>query len=304
MATQQAELVTEQAELPQTELIEKLTCLEFETSQLNRAYQLWRPYVEQEAAPDWMAAAVRITFDALIKFYLDVASTILPDVPHMLSAQNVAQFESAACEISDFCEEESTTAEPSPELLPMTEPDWPWPEMPLAISPPSTGDAISEQPAIAIQHVQREENGTIAEPSPELLPMPEPDWAGREMPVAIFPPSTGDEISEQFAIQQVQQEAESMAARPSPKLLPMPESDLARPETPVAILPPSTGERVLQKSAIQKVQPQEEAGTEPEAIHSLATLAKWLQGSSTGIFFFIPPGAMGRLLRASVTILI
>src|SRR5262249_52423813 len=31
-------------------------------------------------------------------------------------------------------------------------------------------------------------------------------------------------------------------------------------------------------------------------------LGKWLQGSSTGIFFFLPPGAIGRLVRGSVVI--
>src|SRR5262249_19730487 len=176
-----------------TELTEKLNCLEFETSELNRAYQLWRPYVEQETAPDWMAAAISITYSALIKFYLDAALIILPDVPHTFSARNLAQPEAADCEISDILEEEGTTALSSPELPSMTEPDWAGPEMLVAISPPSTGDAISELRAIARQQIQQEEDESrIAELSPELLAMTEPDWAAPEMPVVISSPSTGD----------------------------------------------------------------------------------------------------------------
>lgn len=60
----------------QTELIEKLNCLEFETSQLNHAYQLWRSDVEHGTAPEWMAEAIRITYDALITFFLDTASVL------------------------------------------------------------------------------------------------------------------------------------------------------------------------------------------------------------------------------------
>ncbi len=279
MATAQTELTT-----AQTELIEKLNCLEFETSQLIRAYQLWRSYVEQGKAPDWMAAAIRITYDDLIKFCLGTVSTFPADVPHAFSARHLAQLE--AGEISGILREESTTAhpklrntgaargpraEPSPELLPKTEPDWSGPEMPVATSPPSTGDTISEQPAIQqgqekcncrecarareeeagaeISGIWGEESTTAhpklrntgaareprAEPSPELLPVTEPDWSGPEMPVAISPPSTGDTISEQPASQQGRQE--------------------------------------------------EEAGAELAAIHIPATLANWLQGASTGRLF-------------------
>jgi hypothetical protein len=60
----------------QTELIEKLNCLEFEISQLNHAYQQWRRYVEQGTAPDWMAAAIKITYNALITFYMDTVSAL------------------------------------------------------------------------------------------------------------------------------------------------------------------------------------------------------------------------------------
>src|SRR5262249_9283953 len=133
----------------QTELIEELNCLGFETSQLNQAYQLWRSSVEHGTAPDWMAAAIRITYDALTKFHLDTVLAILPDVSRAHSARQLAQLEDDACEISGILEEESTTTEPASELLPSellppeivppgslptTEPDWAEPEMPLAIS--------------------------------------------------------------------------------------------------------------------------------------------------------------------------
>jgi Cohesin domain len=229
-------MTTEQT-TEQTELIEKLNCLEFETSQLNHAYQLWRSNVEQGTAPDWMAAAIRITYDALIAFCLDTASALaldtsradeigcyarngeiapslrhalpaednttalclrhgqrlqrdgaetdppgsltalidgslaltpvrqqsrivgvltLADIPHAFSARYLAQLEAAACEISSILVEESTTAEPYPELLPITEPDWSGPHMPVAISPPSTSDVISELPAIEQSHAHAE----------------------------------------------------------------------------------------------------------------------------------------------------
>lgn len=240
----------------QTELIEKLNCLEFETSQLSHAYQLWRSYVEQGTAPDWMAAAIRITYDALIRFCLDAVSALaqdtshadeiecdarsgetapplghallaedsmtavclhhgqrlqcndpetdppvrltalvdrsrvlttvrqqnrivgmlaLADVPRAFSARHLAQLEAAACEISGILVEESTTEKPSPELLPMTESDWSGPEMPVAISPPSTGDAISEQPAIQ-QSQQEEEAGAEPAAIHSLATLRLPNW--------------------------------------------------------------------------------------------------------------------------------
>jgi hypothetical protein len=229
----------------QTELIEKLVCLEFETAQLNQAYQQWRSCIEQGTAPDWMAAAIRVTYAALITCCLDTVSTLSPDashgdeierdgrsdetalppktalvaedsmtalclhqgqrlqcddaetdppvrvtalvegslvltplrqqnrivgmlaladVPHASSTTHLAQLEAAVCEIPGFLGEESTTAEPSLQLLPMTEPDWSGPEIPVAISPPSTGNAISEQQAIQQGQQDEEaeaEQGTI-----------------------------------------------------------------------------------------------------------------------------------------------
>src|SRR5215831_17498971 len=58
----------------QTDLIEKLDCLEFETSQLSHAYHQWKSQVEQGTAPDWMVAAIRVTYDALITVFLHAAS--------------------------------------------------------------------------------------------------------------------------------------------------------------------------------------------------------------------------------------
>src|SRR5215472_10518559 len=102
--TEQTELTTEQ-----TELLEKLNCLEFETSQLNRAYQRWRSCVEPGSAPDWMAAAIRITYDALIMFCMEVSS-ILAGVPHSFSGRHLSQLDAAAaCEISGAVGGESTT---------------------------------------------------------------------------------------------------------------------------------------------------------------------------------------------------
>jgi hypothetical protein len=121
MPTEHTELTTEQ-----TELIEKLNCLEFETSQLNRAYQLWKSYVEHGKTPDWMTAAIRITYDDLIRSCLDTL-TNPADAPKAFSAEQLAQLEAAARQISGILGGQSTTAEQPPELLPMTEPEWPGP---------------------------------------------------------------------------------------------------------------------------------------------------------------------------------
>src|SRR5215471_3518608 len=156
--TEQTELTTEQSEL-----IEKLNCLEFETSQLNRAYQLWKSYVENGKTPDWMTAAIRITYNDMIRSCLDTVLTIPADVPKAFSADQLAQLEAAARQISGILGGQNTTAEQPPELLPTTEPEWSGPtpqhaktgrawdpgsEMPGAISPTSNGHAISEQPDI------------------------------------------------------------------------------------------------------------------------------------------------------------
>src|SRR5262245_5102963 len=202
--TEQTVLTTEQ-----TELIEKLNCLEFETSQLNRAYQLWKSCVEHGKTPDWMNAAIRITYNDMIRSCLDTVLTIPADVPKAFSAEQLAQLEAAARQISGILGGQSTTTEQPPELLPMTEPDWsgPPPEhaktgragdavpgMPIDISPTSNGNAMSEQPAI--QQSQQEEerlrqlwakalvyettapSSEVLPPSPESSPMTEPDWSG------------------------------------------------------------------------------------------------------------------------------
>src|SRR5215472_3974172 len=121
MTTAQAEAQTEsttaQTELTteQTELLEKLTCLEFETGQLNRAYQLWRSYVEKGTTPDWMAAAIRISYDTLMTFCVDTVSTFPTDVPHEFSAKHLSQLGPPACEVSGISGEEGT-ATPHAEL--------------------------------------------------------------------------------------------------------------------------------------------------------------------------------------------
>ena len=223
----------------QIELMEKLNCLEFETAQLNHAYQLWKSDVEQGTAPDWMIAAIRATYDALITFCLDTASALaasqgnedesvsgddttfplrralpagdsitasrsrhsrqlryddadpdpgtrstalvdgslalnplrqsrimgmltLAEVPRVFSANQLAQLESAACEISGVLGEETSTAEPYPELLPVTRPAWSRPELSVIISAPSARDAVPEQPVI---QQGQPENKTEAEPA-------------------------------------------------------------------------------------------------------------------------------------------
>src|SRR5262245_39572988 len=114
----QTELTVEQ-----NELIEKLNCLEFETSQLNHAYQLWRSYVEQGTVPDWMASTRSEERRVGKTVGLEV-STIIDDVTQAFSAKHLTQLGTAVCEISGTSGEESTTAEPSPESLAMTDPDW------------------------------------------------------------------------------------------------------------------------------------------------------------------------------------
>jgi hypothetical protein len=331
---------SEQIELTaeQTELIEKLDCLEFESSQLSRAYQLWTSYVEQGTAPDWMAVAIWVTYDALIKFCLEV-STILADGPHAFSVRRLARLEAVRCETSGIFGEEGTTPEPPPELLPTTQPDWSAPEMPVALVPASTGETSSELLVIPQGQQEEEADGphassarllaqlraaacstsgsfaeeedTTSESSPELLPMTEPDWSGPEMPADIFPPSTGDAIPEQPGMQYGQQDEEAGAeilgileeeyttTEPSPELLPMTEPDWSGHEMPVTISPASADAAIPGQPAIQKSR-QEGVGAEPAALPSLATLANWLQESSTGLLFFIPPGVLGRLFRATL----
>ena len=195
MPTEQIQLTTDQTDLTaaQTELVEKLNCLEYETAQLNRAYQLWRSYVEQGRAPDWMAAAIRVTYDALIAVCLDI-STILTEAPDGFSGRRLAQLEAAACEISGSWEEESATAAPSPELLPMmeTEPDGSEPEMPVDIFPPSTGDTISEEPTI--QQGQQHEEADVAHAySPRLLALLKAAAWGGPVNLEYFAPSRAHE---------------------------------------------------------------------------------------------------------------
>src|SRR5262249_20043277 len=195
-----------------------------------------------------------------------------------------ARGEEAEAEVSGILGEESTTAEPSTELLPMTEPEWSgpeWsgPEMPVAISPTSTGDAISEQPAIQQSQQEGERSRQlwakplvfdttapspeVLPPSPELLPILEPEWAG--------PPAKRANTGR--------------AGDPEPEMR-------------AAISPASNrdtiGDTISEQPAIQQGQREGETWVELAAIHIPATLANWLQGSSTSRLF----------LAASVVILI
>jgi len=333
------ELTTEQIEL-----IEKLNCLEYESAQLNRAYQLWTSYVEQGKAPDWMVGVISISYDALITFCLEV-STILADGPQAFSANHSVQL----------------AAQPSPRLLPMREPDWsePPPEMPAVTIAPSNGHTSnghsnghtnSELPNIqeeeeaevprlfsarlllqlkaAGYEVSDNGNGayevseimdeasTTAEPSQEYLPMTESEWSEPEIASGFSQSSTDDEIWEESSIEQDQQEEETTTEELSSELLPMreqpdwssPPAHLAKtalvggpgPEMPAAISPPLLGAGMSEQQALLQAQQEEEEGVEPATIRSLATVAAdWLQGSSTGILFFVPPGVMGKIIKAT-----
>src|SRR5262249_31080353 len=409
MPTEQIELTLEQ-----NELIEKLNCLEFETSQLNHAYQLWRSYVEQGTVPDWMASGIGVTYDALITLCLEV-STILADVPHAFSAKHLAQLGAAFCEISGTSGEESTTAEPSPESLAMTDPDWSvqteltveqnelieklnclefetsqlnhayqlWrshveqgtaPDW-MAATISITYDVLitfclNTAAALALNTSHADETECYARSSetaplrPQVLFQPRPALTGGpgrgllaedsitalcfddgqrlqcddaetdpsvrstglvDGSLALTPVRQENQIVDVLTVAEgprafsarypAESEAaaceisgilgeESTTAEPSPELLPMTEPDWSRSQMPVAISPPSTGDAISEQPAFQQGHEEEEVGEKPAAIHSLATLVNWLQGSSTGILFFIPPVVLGRLFRASVPILI
>src|SRR5262249_20190743 len=243
----------------QTELIEKLNCLEFETSNLNHAYQLWRSDVEQGTAPDWMAAAISTTYDVLITFCLNTAAALALDTRHAdetecyagsgepappLGSALLSEDEMTALCLDDSQLLQCDDAETDPRvpstalvdgslaLTPVRQQNQIVSALPFADVPrpfSARSPAQLEAAACEISGILGEES-TTAEPSPELLPMTESDWSGSQLPVAISPRSTGDAISDQPAIQQGQQE-------------------------------------------------EEEAGDKPAAIHSLATLVNWLQGS-------------------------
>src|SRR5215472_5029654 len=110
-----------------------------------------------------------------------------------------------------------------------------------------------------------------------------------------------DEIWEQPAIQPDQQEEESTIGEPSQEYLPMREQpDWSEREMPAAISPPLIGTGISEQAAVLQSQQEEEEGVEPATIRSLATVAAdWLQGSSTGILFFVPPGVMGKIIKAT-----
>jgi hypothetical protein len=227
----------------QTELIEKLNCLEFETSQLSHAYQQWRSYVEQGTAPPWMAAAIRITHDALMTFCLDsVSAPALGTSPvdeiecYALSGETAPALGPALPaedSITTLCLHEGQRSQrDDPEIDPRVRTTallngsrvltpvrqnrivgmLALADVPLAFSPRQLEleAAAGEIPGILV-----EERAT-AEPSPELLPMTESDWSESMMPVAISSASTANVISEQTAIQLSQQEergAEQAAIR-------------------------------------------------------------------------------------------
>jgi hypothetical protein len=323
MIREQTQLTTEQ-----TELLEKLNCLEFETGQLNRAYQLWRPYIEQGTAPEWMAAAIKITYDALIMFCLEL-STILAGVPPAFSARPLPRLENGAAR--------GFRAEPPPELLPLLppEPDWSAPEMSAAMAPPSNGEQGWQEEESTADRSRLHNNGAARgprlEPSPELLPVTEtePDWSEPEMqmPPAMVPPLTDEQGQQEevvdlppaysatllaqlkaaawgIPLRQENPTAQLNAgaaweplAEPSQEYLPMTETepDWSAHGMQAAIAAPST-------AALGQLE--EVAGAEPAGLRSLATLAEWVQGSPTSLLFFVPPGALRKIFRATAVIIL
>jgi hypothetical protein len=247
----------------QTELIEKLNCLEFETSQLSHAYQLWRSYVEQGKAPEWMAAAIRVTYDALIAFCLDTVST---------QELNTSHADEIECD------------------APRGETD-----------PPLDGALLGEDgtTTLCLHHGQGLECDdqetdppvrltTLVDRSRVLTPVRQQNrivgmLALADVPRAFSARPLAQLEASDYEISDILEE-ESTTTGPSPELLTVTELDWSVPEMPVAISPRPTCHEISGQPAIQQGQQEEEAAAERAAIRRLATLRLpgWLHGSSTG----------------------
>jgi hypothetical protein len=261
-----------------TALIEQLNCLEFETSQLNHAYQLWRSNVEQGTAPEWMAAAITVSYDALMTFCLNAVSALALDTGHAdeieysphngeaapgpepslpaedgLSSLFISRSEWLQCDDAETDPQVRWTAVVDGSLaltpqnrivgvLALT-------DVPHAFS---ARHLAQLEAASQISDILGEESTTVlrAEPDSELLPMTEPDWSGSSMPATIPPPSNGHAISD--------------------------------------------------RPAIQKDQREEEIGAESATILATLRLPDWLQGFSTRRFF----GAASLAILAAVAMLV
>src|SRR5215472_7771889 len=208
----------------QDELMEKLNSLEFETSQLAHAYQRWRSQVEQGTAPEWMVAAIRVTYDTLIRFSATLAlegghaeeiernalnGEIAPLGRPLLTEDNSAQY------LQDV-QLDANDAETDGRVPPLVDrPRVLTPGRPqnrivgmlaLADVPNGYSRPVTqlEADAYEISGILEEESTTL-EASSELLAM-ESDWPESEMPVDAISELTIQEQLEQLAIQRVQQE--------------------------------------------------------------------------------------------------
>lgn len=269
----------------QNELIEKLNCLEFETSQLNQAYQRWRSDVEQGKAPDWMAAAIRITYDALIALCLEMVST---------AALNTNRADEIECDAGsgETAPAGGTLAEDSVTGLSLRHGQ----SLPC-------DDAESDPPLRMTSMVE----GSLA-----LTPMRQQNRVVGMLALADVPPafSTRRQVQLKAASCEISYVVgeENSAAEPlpglsttRPELLPATEPDWCEREMPVAIASGSTSLALAKQPAIRQAQQEREAEGEPTAVYSLATvhLPNWLQGSSTSRSF----GGLSLAILASVAIL-
>lgn len=267
----------------QNELIEKLNCLEFETSQLNQAYQRWRSDVEQGKAPDWMAAAIRITYDALIALCLEMVS------PAALDRNRADEIERDAGS--------GETAPAGGALLPKDS---------------VTGLSLRHGQSLPCDDAENDRPvrlTSMVEGSLALTPARQQNRIVGMLALADAPPAFSARRQVQLEADSCEipcvMEAERAAAEPLPELLTLPEllpatePDWCEPEMPVTISSTSTSLALAKQPAIQHEQ---EAEAEPIAVYSLATvrLPNWLQGPSTGR----PLGTLSLAILATVAILV
>ena len=278
----------------QDELMEKLNSLEFETSQLAHAYQRWRSQVEQGTAPEWMVAAIRVTYDTLIRFSATLAlegghaeeiernalnGEIAPLGRPLLTEDNSAQY------LQDV-QLDANDAETDGRVPPLVDrPRVLTPGRPqnrivgmlaLADVPNGYSRPVTqlEADAYEISGILEEESTTL-EASSELLAM-ESDWPESEMPVDAISELTIQEQLEQLAIQRVQQEQlEQLAIQ------------RVQQEQAEQYAIQHYQQDPAEQYAIQRFQHEQEAGAEGIAIYSVATLhlPNWLHVSSTGKLF-------------------
>jgi hypothetical protein len=266
----------------QTELIEKLNCLEFETSQLNHAYQLWRSNVEQGTAPDWMAAAIRITYHAMTTVGLDTVSALALDRSHAGEMEWYARSGQTAPALG-----RALPAEDVLSALCLRH------SQPLPCEPAETDSGARFMAPV---------DGSLA-----LTPVRQQNRIVGVLTTANVPHefSTNHLAQLEAAACEISGSLgeEGTSAEPYPELLPTMEPDWSTPQVPAAISPSSNGNAILELPATLSGHRQDEAEAEAEAatIHSLATvrLPNWLEGYSHRRLF----GATSVAILVTVAIL-